>query len=144
MDSVSWMLPNLLWALVVGVTAFAVGFFLCLWLLAPIAAELRLFAVIGRSLLAVAAGAVMLFVAGVLGSLFAGFDESAGLVFGWAYGALATASANIGWVAMQATYTAMSTALSLTPLAVLAGVMVWLWLRAQPLSTLARDSVDEV
>lgn len=136
--------PTLLFALAVGVVPFALGFFLCLWLLAPIAAELRLSAVIGRSLLAVAGGTVAVFIAGVLGSLFTGFDESAGLVFGWAYGALATATGNIGWAATQAVYSAIGTAISVAPLAILAGVLVWIGLRVQVRSDVRGVTTAEV
>lgn len=143
-DSWPSAFPGIVWGFAFGAVTFALGYFLCLWLLAPIAAELRLVAVMGRSLLAVAGGAVVAFTTGLLGSLFTGFDESAGLVFGWAYGALATASGNIGWATTQAAYNSASTAISLAPLAVLAGVVVWVWLRTQPLSTAAEENSPEV
>ena len=135
MESMPWSMPSLLSFYAVGVVGFAAGFFLCLWLFAPIAAELRLSSVVGRSLLALVGGAVILFVITLLQSLFSGFDESAGRVFGWAYGALATASTDFGWAATQAIYSSISTASAFAPPAVLAGVMVWLWLRANPAKT---------
>lgn len=144
MDTISSYFSVYLWGMALTFAMFAVGFFLCLWLLTPIAAELRLSAVIGRSLLATVAGAAVLFVTNLLWSLFSGFDESAGLVFGWAYGALATATSNFGWATSQSIYTALGTAISVVPLTVLAGILVWLWLRAHPVSLHAVGDTGEV
>ncbi len=144
MDSMPSFFSQYFLVMALGIAMFALGFFLCLWLLAPIGAELRLLAVLGRSLLATGGGTAVLFVSSLLGALLSGFDESAGLVFGWAYGALATATSNIGWAVSQAVYTALSTAISVAPLAVLAGVLVWLWLRAHPVSPDAASDTGKV
>lgn len=137
-------LSSLLWTIALGVVPFSVGVFLCLWLVAPIAAELRVMGVLGRSLIAAGAGAIVLFVAVLLGSLLSNFDESAGLVFGWAYGAMATAASNIGWVSLHAMYSAANMAITVAPLTVLAGVLVWLWLRAHPVDAPKTGGTGEV
>jgi hypothetical protein len=120
------------WGGVIGVLPFAIGVFLSLWLVLPITAKQSLARVIGTSLLAVAVGAVVGFAFALAGSLLRNFDESAGQVFGWASGLFSTVSANADWAVVQALYTAVGAAKSLIPLTVLAGVLVWIRLRAHP------------
>ncbi len=121
--------PGYLWSALSGWLPFVVGVFLCLWLLTPLSAHQRPTRVIGRSLVASLCGTLLVFVATILGLIFTGFDTSAGLAFGWAAGAAATASANIGWVLYHAVYTALSLAITFAPVTALAAIIVWLWLR---------------
>lgn len=140
----SQLFPYYAWGLVLGILPFAIGVFLCLWLLAPIAAELHIAHVITRSLLAAAAGAVVVFLVQLLGSLFQNFDDSAGRVFGWAQGFFTTVSSNAGWAFSTSLYSALSTAINLIPLTVLAGVLLWVWLRAHPAKHEVSGLIDQV
>lgn len=140
----SQIFPLYLWGVVLGILPFAVGVFLCLWLLAPVAAELHIGHVITRSLLAVAAGALVVFLVQLVGSLFQNFDSSAGLVFGWAQGFFTTVSSNADWAFSNSLYTALSTAINLVPLTVLAAVLLWVWLRAHPAKHEVSGLIDQV
>lgn len=124
-------------AVLLGVAAllvpFVVGVFLFLWLVAPIVAELRLTVVIVRALLATLAGSILVFLITFVGFLFnGGLDTSAGLVYGWLAGAASTVTTNAGWAAQAAFYSAANFAITATPLTVLAGIVVWVWLRGHP------------
>ena len=120
------------WGIVFGSLPFVVGLFLSLWLLAPVAAELRLAHVITRSLLAAVVGAVLVFAVSATGSLFSNFDESAGWVFGWASGLVTTVTNNAGWAPSNALFAALSSAIAFIPLTVLAAVPPWSALRPHP------------
>jgi hypothetical protein len=111
--------------IVLGVLPFVIGVFLSLWLVLPISAKQSLVRVIGASLLAVVIGTVLVFVVALAGSLFGGFDESAGRVYGWVSGLLSSASVNAGRAVVQTLYSAASLAISLVPLTVLGGVLSW-------------------
>jgi hypothetical protein len=136
--------PAYVWGLVLGVLPFAIGVFLSLWLLAPIAAELHIAHVVTRSLLAVAAGALVIFLVQLLGSLFHNFDRSAGQVFGWASGFFTTVSSNASWAFSNALYTAVTAAINLIPLTVLSGVLLWIWLRAHTAKHPVAGLIDKV
>ncbi|MEO6942784.1 MAG: hypothetical protein ABI238_04605 [Terrimesophilobacter sp.] len=142
--SVSGGAFGVVWGIVFGSLPFVIGVFLSLWLLAPVAAELRLAHVITRSLLATAMGAVAVFVVMAIGSLFSNFNESAGLVFGWASGLLSTVSSNFGWALSNAVLGALGTAIALIPLTVLAGILLWIWLREHPAQHPVAGLIDEV
>ncbi|GAA3741841.1 hypothetical protein GCM10022239_16830 [Leifsonia bigeumensis] len=142
--NVPYLFPASLVNLVLGVLPFAIGVFLSLWLLAPVAAELHIAHVITRALLAVAAGALIVFIVRLLGSLFTNFDESAGYVFGWASGLFSTVSSNAGWAFAQSLYSALTTAINLIPLTVLACVLLWVWLRDHPAKHPVAGLIDEV
>jgi hypothetical protein len=143
-EVLSQIFPLYLWGLVLGILPFAIGVFLCLWLLAPVAAELHIGHVITRSLLAVAAGALVVFLVQLLGSLFQNFDDSAGRVFGWAQGFFTTVSSNAGWAFSNSLYSALATAINLIPLTVLAGLLLWVWLRAHPAKYEVSGLIDQV
>ncbi len=143
-DVLSQLFPAYLWGLILGVLPFAIGVFLSLWLLAPVAAELHIAHVITRSLLAVAGGAVIVFLVQLVGMLFQSFDRSAGLVFGWASGFFSTLSSNADWAFSNSLYVALSTAINLIPLTVLAGVLLWIWLRAHPAKHEVSGLIDQV
>ncbi len=132
------------WGFAFGSLPFIVGVFLSLWLLAPVAAELRLAHVITRSLLATAVGAVLVFVVMVIGSLFSNFAESSSWVFGWASGLISTVSSNAGWAFSSALLGALSTAINFFPLTVLAGILLWMWLREHTPSYAVAGLIDKV
>ena len=143
-DVLPVLFPAYLWGLVLGVLPFVIGVFLSLWLLAPVAAELHIAHVITRSLLAVAVGGLVVFLVQLLASLFRNFDSSAGQVFGLASGFFHTVSANADWAFSNSLYLALSTAISLIPLTVLAGVLLWVWLQTHPAKHPVSGLVDEV
>lgn len=106
-----------------GSLPLSVGLFLSLWQLAPIGAELRLAHVLTRALLASGIGSalvafVWLVVSGVeaAGRLF---DPEAAEFALFAFGSAAFAGVQRAGLAFVAT----------TPLILLAGVLLWLWLR---------------
>lgn len=122
---------------------FAVGMFISLWLVAPIAEELRIGHVITRAILAAGIGATVVF---ILLAIFAitGAFSGAGALFSNTFPAIEFD----GGHAVVSLATALSRALllfvELLPLASLAGVLLWLWrkdhLPRHPLSGI----IDEV
>lgn len=138
------LFPISVWSIALGVLPFAIGVFLSLWLLAPVAAELHIAHVVTRALLAVAGGALLVFVVVLAASLFQNFHESVGLVLGWASGLFSTMSSNAGWAFTQSLYSALTTAVGLIPLTVLACVLLWVWLRAHPAKHPVAGLIDEV
>ena len=133
-----------LWAFVLGSLPFVIGVFLSLWLLAPIAAELHIAHVITRSLLAVAAGAVVVFLVYLSGGLLSQVSSSEGMVFGWAYAVFGSLVSTFGSALSNAVYGALGTAINLIPLTVLAGVLLWVWLRGHPAKHPVAGLIDEV
>ena len=112
------------------VVPFILGYFLSLWIVAPLAEPLGLGHVIARSVLAVGIGSTLAFVvrstAEVIGSVsvggslfgnsFPGIDFGPGIPF------------HLG-VALQGTVVQF---LAVLPLGVLAGILLWHWRRAHP------------
>jgi hypothetical protein len=127
----SYAFPSYLFSVALGWLPFVVGVFLVLWLLAPIASGLRLGQVLVRSLLAVAGGTVIVFGAYLGTGLFSQISSSEGMVFGWASAIVGSLVAGMDSAFGYALYNALSNAISLVPLTVLAGVLVWVWPRAR-------------
>lgn len=106
-----------------GSLPLSVGLFLSLWQIAPIGAELRLAHVLTRALLASGLGAalvafVWLVVSGVQAAARL-FDPDAAEFALFAFGSAAFAGVQRAGLAFVET----------TPLILLAGVLLWLWLR---------------
>jgi len=106
-----------------GSLPLSVGVFLSLWQLAPIGAELRLAHVLTRALLAAGIGAALVaFVWLVVGGVEAAarlFDPDASEFALFAIGSAAFSGVQRAGLAFVGT----------TPLILLAGVLLWLWLR---------------
>lgn len=136
--------PSYLYSLILDSLPFVIGVFLSLWLLAPVAAELRLAHVITRSLLGVAAGALVVFLVYLIGGLLGQISSSEGMVFGWAAAAFGSLVATFGSALNYALYRALSTSIAMIPLTVLAGVLLWLWLREHPAKHPVAGLIDEV
>lgn len=121
-------------SLLVGVLPFTLGYFLSLWVIAPITGELRVGHVITRAILATGIGSTMTFIAlGLAGSVIASLTDAGG------------ASAPL--VATQLGYalqTALGAFVTLVPLGVLAGVFLWLWRAAHPAPHHIGGLIDEV
>lgn len=110
---------------------FALGVFVSLWLIAPLAGQLSLRFVITRGLLASAAGAVLVFVV----SLFVDVVTMIRYVFD------IRGFAHSGVIAVG---TAVDVLIYTTPIVVLGAVLLWLWLRDHPREYEVSGLIDEV
>ena len=122
---------------------FAIGVFLALWFVAPIAADLRLFHVLTRGLLVAAIGGGLAIVVAIIGALFGAFNYSAGFS--------SNIVANLGYdfgSVVSGIGAAISTGLTLfvnaLPLVLLACVLLWIWLERHPRNHQVAGIVDEV
>ncbi len=130
-DDFSPWQPYLLDSFVKVTLPFAVGVFLSLWLIAPLAGELRVRFVITRGLLASAAGSVLVLVVNVV------VEFVTMLGFGFDIRGLAhTGITAIGTAVNVFVYT--------TPIVVLAAVLLWLWLREHPREYEVSGLIDEL
>ena len=125
-------------ASVTGPLPFAIGVFLSLWQVAPIAPSLRLAHVVTRSILAaLLGGAVMWIVFWVTllvsdaASLAPEFQGA--IVFG-----------KLGPDALQALFRALAVTAGYLPVAVLAAILLWGWLQRHPLDKKVHGALDEV
>jgi len=121
-----------------GPLPFAVGLFLCLWQVAPIAPVLRLAHVVTRSLLAALAGAGVMWIAYVIIQLVVDvtntpFATPAAAVLG-----------KLGPDAVEALFRALAVTAGYLPVAVLAGILLWGWLQRHPLDKPVHGTLDEV
>lgn len=115
--------PLQLWVLL----PLGLGVFACLWLLTPLAAELRLSVVIARSLLAVASGLIVVFLAQLLLGMQSWFASTQ--FFGNSSNqAVESFFADGGSVLPIAIQTAIGAGLDALPVVVLAVVLTWSWL----------------
>jgi hypothetical protein len=123
-------------ALAFGVPLFfAVGVFLSLWQVAPVAGGLRLAHVVTRAALAAAIGAAFVWVARfILGVIVVATTAEL----------RRDLAARVGGVSFDALMDALSTFVGLLPLVVLAAVFLWGWLQRHPPKTAPRGTLDEV
>ena len=110
---------------------FAIGVFVSLWLIAPLAEQLTLRFVITRGLLASAAGAVLVFAV----SLFVDVVTMVRYVFD------IRGFAHSGVIAVG---TAIDVLIFTTPIVILGAVLLWLWLRDHPREYEVSGLIDEV
>jgi hypothetical protein len=102
----------------------AIGVFIAFWFIVPLTPELRVLQVVVRSLVAAAAAAV---VSLLFTSIFAaggGFTAPSG-VFGQAFPF--PSGLDVAYAVYGTVQTVLYSFISQTPLVVLAGVLVWLW-----------------
>lgn len=111
---------------------FALGVFLGLWLIAPLADELTLPFVFTRGALATAAGAILVIVAGLVIAVVAAVDE--GTFDGRGFVRDATLAALSG----------LSSFVNYLIPVLFASVLLWLWLRAHPRDYAVSGLIDEV
>jgi hypothetical protein len=120
-----------------------VGFFLSLWIIAPIAAELHVAHVMMRSVLAAGVGASLSFIIGAAVAAVSNFAMD-GTLFGTAIPTPSYDGAgfvtDLGFLLEQS----LSAFVSVTPIAVLAGVLLWIWLDRHPVRHAVSGIVDEV
>jgi hypothetical protein len=121
-----------------GPLPFAVGLFLCLWQVAPIAPTLRLAHVVTRSLLAALIGGGVMWIVFWVVQLVADVASFApefqgGMVIG-----------KLGPDAVEALFRALAVSTGYLPVAVLAGILLWGWLQRHPLDKAVHGTLDEV
>jgi len=122
---------------------FAIGFFLSLWIIAPIAEELRVGHVISRAILATGIGATVLFIVLAVLAIIDAFVVE-GPLFGQSF---PLRSFDFG-LAVQGLDRALTSTLvgfvGLLPLGVLAGVLLWQWRKGHPPRHPLPGLIDEV
>lgn len=110
---------------------FGIGMFLSLWIVAPIAEELRVGHVISRSVLAAGIGSTLVFVSLGLGAIF-GAITIPGTFFGNSFPLDAfdqtLALSGLGFALTNA----LATFITNLPLGVLGGVLLWTWRKSHP------------
>ena len=106
---------------------FALGVFLGLWLIAPLADELTLPFVFTRGALATAAGAILVIIAQLVIALVAALDGG-----------------DLRRDALLSLVTGASAFVSHLILVLFASVLLWLWLRAHPRDYAVSGLIDEV
>jgi hypothetical protein len=122
---------------------FAVGFFVSLWIIAPIAEELRVPHVVTRAILATGVAATLVFVVLAVVGVLSAFSWD-GAIFGQSFPTTrfdgSGAANGIGRALTSAALTFVST----LPLGVLAGVLLWIWRKDHPPRHPLSGLIDEV
>jgi hypothetical protein len=105
-----------------SVLPVAIGVFLAFWFIVPLTADLRIAPVLLRSLIAAAVAAVATL---VFTSVFAagGAFTSAGAPFAGSF----PSGMDVAYAVFGTVQTVLDTLLSVIPIVMLAGVLVWLW-----------------
>jgi len=121
-----------------GPLPFAIGYFLCLWQVAPIAPQLRLAHVVTRALLASLLGAPVIWIVAWVTQLVSDVSSFApefqgGIVVG-----------KLGPDALVALFRALAITAGYVPVAVLAAILLWGWLQRHPLDRPVHGTLDEV
>lgn len=119
----------------------AVGVFFCLWLIAPIAAELRLAHVITRAILASGVGATLTTVVTAVREA-TGMFSRVGSLFSNSFPALPVDG--ILQAVLQGLQHGIFALLHIAPLVILAGILLWLWLHKHPSRHAVSGMLDEV
>lgn len=134
--------PTTAW-LVITVLPLVVGVFLSLWLLAPIAPELRVGHVIARSILAVGIGCTLAFITlaviAIVGSV-----SFAGTIFGRSFPSPVVSAGSIVAGLGAALSAALIKLVQVAPVGVLGGVLAWIWLTRHPAKHPVSGMLDEV
>jgi len=110
--------PIVAWLVLATILPFTVGYFLALWVIAPITHELRVGHVITRSILATGVGATLWFIS---------LAVIATITF--------ASAGDIEEIAPQLGYalaSALTALITLLPLGVLGGVLQWVWRTGHP------------
>ena len=133
-----------LWPNAVLAVSFGIGFFMSLWLVAPIAEELGVGHVITRAVLATGIASTVVFIAfaimGVISAFSPGGGALAGFEFPWPRFSGDFAVLALG----RALETALQTLIGMLPLGVLAGVLLWLWRKDHPPKHPLSGYIDEI
>lgn len=119
---------------------FAVGFFLSLWIVAPIAEELRLPHVVTRAVLATGVASTVFFIAWAIIELVRALTVE----FPPTPGLFDVTGPTPLTVIVGALIDAATTFISALPLGILAGVLLWLWHKDHPPRHPLSGLIDEV
>lgn len=142
MDPPGFYLPSP-GAVIVSFLPLVIGVFLSLWLLAPVAAELRVGHVVARSILAVGVGCTLVFVAlGIVAIV--GSVSFTGAIFGSSFPTPAVSGASIASGLGSALAQALIRFVEVAPVGVLGGVLAWIWLTRHPAKHPVSGMLDEV
>ncbi|MEP6479678.1 MAG: hypothetical protein ABJB03_09825 [Rhodoglobus sp.] len=142
MDPPTLYLPSPV-AVVVPLLPLVIGVFLSLWVLAPIAAELRIGHVVTRSILAVGIGCTLVFVALAIVALV-GSVSFTGAIFGSSFPTPAVSGGSIASGLGSALAGALIEFVEAAPVGVLGGVLAWIWLTRHPAKHPVSGMLDEV
>ena len=121
-----------------------IGVFLSLWAIAPVSHELRLPYVLTRGGLATAAGIIVEFVVRVLRDLVLAFQQGQGDLFGAAFPFPVFDGAWFVDAVIGSLMGALIGFVALVPLVLLAVVLLWLWLRANPRDYAVSGLIDDI
>jgi hypothetical protein len=121
----------------------AIGVFLSLWLLAPIAAELRMGHAIARAILAVGIGCTLGFIALAVVAIV-GSVSITGALFGQSFPTPVVNGSSIAMGLGSALASAAIQFIEVAPLGVLGGVLAWNWLTRHPAKHPVSGMLDEV
>ena len=126
-----------------AILPFSVGMLLSLWFIAPVAAELRLFHVITRSVLAAVIGAVFAIIVtsllGFIGSI--GFE---GALFANSFPRASFDGNSAVFAIASGLQLGVQYIVSATPLVILSGVLLWIWLTRHPTEHSVSGMLDAV
>ncbi|CAN5495355.1 hypothetical protein BH10ACT7_BH10ACT7_24500 [soil metagenome] len=122
---------------------FALGFFISLWIIAPIAEELRIGHVITRAVLATGVGSSVLFVVLAIMAIAGAFTFGQPM-FGNSFQPPGFDTTYVLTGLSGALQGALLAFVGLLPLGVLAGVLLWLWRKDNPPKKPLAGLIDEV
>jgi hypothetical protein len=129
------------------VLPLTLGVFLCLWVVAPISDELTVRFVLTRAALASAGAALLVIVFQAVQGLFESIGASS-TSYPWSLGIPhETEGVNFevfGQNTLDAVASGVSTFIFHTPVVMLAGVLLWLWLREHPREYAVAGLIDEL
>ena len=130
-----------IWEVLLPAVPFALGFFVSLWIIAPIAEELRLPHVVTRAVLATGVASTVVFVVlavtGILGAL-----SLDGYLFAQSFPTVRLG--DVPGALGRALTSAALVFISTLPLGVLAGVLLWIWRKDHPPRQPLSGLIDEV
>ena len=133
-----------LWPTVVLAVAFGLGFFVSLWLVAPIAEELRVGHVVTRAVLATGIASTVVFIAYATFGVIGAFSPSGGSLAGYEFPWPTFSGDNAVLALGRALETGLQTFVGMLPLGVLAGVLLWLWRKDHPPKHPLAGYIDEI
>jgi hypothetical protein len=122
---------------VAGPLPFAVGVFLCVWQLAPIAGSLRLAHVVTRSVLAALLGGAAMWIVFVVAQVISNLVAPLG-------GDVTASFGHFGLDLLTTFLRALANVVGYLPVVALACILLWGWLQRHPPGTPARGALDEV
>ncbi len=123
-----------------SVVPFLVGFFLSLWVVAPVAEALGLGHVIARSILAVGIGSTLAFVIRAIADII-GSITIEGFLFANSFPGVGFGS-GIPFYLGSSLQGAVTLFVTVLPLGVLAGILLWHWRKANPPSFHVEGLID--